>query len=245
MLSRYLLGKTSGAYFREFFTTSGNWICPAKVTQVSILIMSSGLKGAKATSFDYKGPGAGGKGGFYYYAKDYIVVPGQSYPVTVGGVCSSTSVRNTSDFNRLVANNNLSAFTSYNTAGGNNGSSGQWNNAGVDGVKADALKITPIIKDREGECIDMEFALVDTICYGGSSGNWFLGQYGSSPQSQNGGEGYNISILDLSFNTNGGYGCGGKGGEAYQYRLQNGNMNNELREGQNGGQGLVTLLYYK
>lgn len=249
MMSRYLLGRSTGdAYYREFFTASGNWVCPPGVTKVSVLIMSSGLKGTKALGYDYiNGPGPGGAGGFYYHIKDYIVVPGQSYPVSVGAVCTSTTVRNTSDFNNLVANNNLSIFTSYNTTGGTGGSGGQYNNAGVTGIRANALFISPMIKSSDGECIskNLFYATVDTICYGGAAGNWSNGQWGSGTTFYNGGNGITHSIIDLSVNSNAGYGCGGKGGESYQWRYQSGEWTRELRDGQNGGQGLVTLLYSK
>lgn len=86
---------------------------------------------------------------------------------------------------------------------------------------------------------------MDHICYGGSPGDWTCIVYGSSTQRYKGGNGFSISILDLNFNTNSGYGCGGKGGESYQRQYQSGSWAKELREGANGGQGLVVLLYYK
>lgn len=251
MVSRYLLGRSAGnAYYREFFTVSGNWVCPPGVAKVSVLIMSSGLKGATATGYEFingNGPGAGGAGGFYYHIKEYTVVPGQSYSVIVGAACTSTTVRNTSDFNNLVTSNNMSVFTSYNTTGGTSGKGGQENNAGVSGIKANALFISPIIKNNSGELIStkLEYATVDTICYGGAGGNRSYGMWGSGTSVSNGGNGITHSIIDLSVNSNAGYGCGGKGGESYQWRYEYGSWARELREGQNGGQGLVTLFYLK
>lgn len=249
MVRNFMMRKgVSSAYYREFFTSSGNWVCPPGVAKVSVLIISSGLKGTTATSYELKGTGAGGQGGFYHYLDDYPVIPGQVYPIVVGGTCKSVSVRNPSDFNGLVARNDLSVFESYNIVGGTGGKGGNQNNAGVTGINSSALRISPIVKNTDGEQVSlaMKLPLVDNICYGGATGDWYRG--GSSyrpPDKYTGGDGFNISILDLNFNTNSGYGCGGKGGEVYQWKYPSGDWDKELREGANGGQGLVVLLYYK
>lgn len=249
MVRNFMMRKgVSSAYYREFFTSSGNWVCPPGVTKVSVLIISSGLKGATATSYASSGTGAGGKGGFYYYLEDYSVVPGQVYPIVVGEACKSLSVRNPSDFNGLVARNDLSVFESYNTTGGVGGKGGNENNAGVTGINTTVLRISTIIKNTEGEQVPFtkKLPLVDNICYGGAAGDWYQGGSGYVPPIRYaGGNGFNISILDLDVNTNSGYGCGGKGGEVYQWKYPSGDIKKELREGTNGGQGLVVLLYYK
>ena len=248
MVRNFMMRKGAySAYYREFFTSSGNWVCPPGVAKVNVLIISSGLKGATATSENANGGGAGGRGGFYYYLEDYPVIPGQAYPIVVGDACSSTSARNPSDFNGLVAGNDLSVFNSYNTTGGDGGKGGFQDNVGVGSVNSSSLRIAPIIRNTDGEQISLnkKVPLVDHICYGGSPGDWTRIVYGSSTQRYKGGNGFSISILDLNFNTNSGYGCGGKGGESYQRQYQSGSWAKELREGANGGQGLVVLLYYK
>lgn len=248
MVRNFLLGRSlSSAYYREFFTSSGNWVCPPGVTKVSALIISSGLKGAPATAYSISGTGAGGRGGFYYYLKDYSVIPGQIYPVVVGTICNSTVNRNVSDFGGLVMANNMSVFASYNISGGANGGSGQTNNTGIGTIASNSLLIQPVIKKPTGEDIEIniELSLVNEICAGGAAGDYYYGQYGSSTQIISGGNGFICNILDLQFNSNGGYGCGGKGGRVYQRVLQSGDLTRKLEEGQNGGQGLVVLLYYK
>lgn len=103
MVRNFMMRKgVSSAYYREFFTSSGNWVCPPGVAKVSVLIISSGLKGTTATSYELKGTGAGGQGGFYHYLDDYPVIPGQVYPIVVGGTCKSVSVRESFGFNGLV-----------------------------------------------------------------------------------------------------------------------------------------------
>lgn len=66
---------------------AGNWICPPGVTSVSGVLIGGG----GYSNSDYPGPnGYGGGGGSLIYFNNVAVIPGTSYPYTVGN--SNTSI---------------------------------------------------------------------------------------------------------------------------------------------------------
>lgn len=63
----------------QIFTSSGTWVCPEGVTSVCFVIIAPGVNG------QYSGSSVqGGAGGGLRYRNNMVVVPGQSYPITIG-----------------------------------------------------------------------------------------------------------------------------------------------------------------
>ncbi len=66
----------------DTFTSSGTWVAPAGVTSVTADVWAAGGGGNKGSSGGNTGDGAGG--GAFSEKVNITVVPGNSYPVTVG-----------------------------------------------------------------------------------------------------------------------------------------------------------------
>lgn len=64
----------------QIFTSSGTWVCPEGVTSVCFVIIAPGVNGQYSGSY-----AEGGAGGGLRYRNNMTVVPGQSYPITIGG----------------------------------------------------------------------------------------------------------------------------------------------------------------
>jgi hypothetical protein len=121
------------------FTVVGNstWTAPQDVTSVEVLVVAGGGSGEGDVG------GGGGAGGVVYNT-NYSVVPGTTYPVTVGagGVPSATYGANTgrnggdSQFGTLIAIGGGSGGygTSSANSGGSGGGGGQYNGVGTYGA---------------------------------------------------------------------------------------------------------------
>lgn len=98
------------------YTSSGNWVCPADVTEVDAWLVGGGGGGGINR-------GGGGGGGYCYYAKKIPVVPGTTYPIVIGaGGARQTNGGTTSAFNFIAEGGNA--------GGDSNGSGGDGGNGG-------------------------------------------------------------------------------------------------------------------
>ena len=78
--------------FQEIFISSGNWVCPAGVTNIWIIATGGGGGGGAgagggggSTAAGARGGGAGGTGGSSQIIPVLLsVIPGTSYPITIG-----------------------------------------------------------------------------------------------------------------------------------------------------------------
>ena len=66
------------------FTSSGSWVVPADVTEISVLVVGGGGGGGHDDAVSAHGAGGGGGGGVCYTGK-LAVTPGDTWTVTVGG----------------------------------------------------------------------------------------------------------------------------------------------------------------
>ena len=102
----------------QTYTTSGSWVCPAGVTQVTVQCWGAGGGGGGRTSTGR----AGGGGGGAYACSTFTVIPGTSYPFVVGTGGGNNAAGTASSFNtNWVLASGGSGGTLNSTAGGNGG----------------------------------------------------------------------------------------------------------------------------
>ena len=108
-------------YSYTTYTSSGTWIAPANVYQVSVQVRGGGAAGSPdGASASY--PGGGGGGGAFAEGLNVVVTPGSSYNLTIGAQVSSGD-GNLSRFEYLsgsyvTANGGTSSTTRTGGAGG-------------------------------------------------------------------------------------------------------------------------------
>jgi len=74
----------------QLITSSGSWVCPTGVTQVTVEVWAGGGAGGKGGSSNKNGGGGGGGGG-YSRKENLSVTPGNSYPCTIGAGGTATA----------------------------------------------------------------------------------------------------------------------------------------------------------
>lgn len=106
--------------FREIFTASGTWTCPAGVTKVHAVVVGGGGGGAA----QYSTSGAGGDGGWGGVGWGVIdVVPGTEYTVTVGaGGAAAGSTGYNSGYGVAGGSSSFGTITATGGSGGSYGS---------------------------------------------------------------------------------------------------------------------------
>lgn len=117
-------------YYVHTFTSSGTFVPPSGVSQVEYLVIGGGGGGGGySASQSVGGGGGGGAGGFLTNVggSPFIVVPNQSYTVTVG------AGGNPGSLNIPGGNGGISAFSTVQAEGGGGGAS-QGNNNGESGA---------------------------------------------------------------------------------------------------------------
>ena len=101
----------------EIITQTTSWTCPDGVTSVHVRVFGAGAGGRAPSSGNATG-GNGGGGGHMSTAM-LTVVPGTTYPVTIGAGGDSNSAGGASSFGTL-----LSAYGAYDNDGGTGGGGG-------------------------------------------------------------------------------------------------------------------------
>lgn len=77
----------------EEFTSSRNWIVPAGCKSVDAFVVGGGENGGEANAYI---SGKGGNGGECKTYTDISVIPGETIPITVGGIRATSYFKNTS-----------------------------------------------------------------------------------------------------------------------------------------------------
>lgn len=198
----------------EIITQTTSWTCPDGVTSVHVRVFGAGAGGRAPSSVGGIGGGNGGGGGHMSTAM-LTVVPGTTYPVTIGAGGDSNRAGGASSFGTL-----LSAYGAYDYDGGTGGGGGG----------ADSTDYSHGISGGDGD-------------YGGGGGAG--GGYGSSgtPGSPGtGGNGNNGANGNGTHGGNGGDGMAGgggtgKGGTANQAGGGGGGYGGEGGTGNRGGGG--------
>lgn len=214
-------------------TSSGNWVVPAGVYKVSVILVSGGFGGGNG----YSGGGGGGGGAITIFC-DFPVQPGQSIPYVVGAGGAGGVATNTAYYGDRGGN---STFSSLSTATGNYGNpKSSTSGAGTSvslrsvilGMQYEQIFNSDNILYKLGFFDDQGIILAS----GGTGGNssnptgWAAGSanagaggtYGS-----NGGPGGN-GVANS--------GCGGGGGG-----MMNGGTSGK---GGNGGSGFILVSYF-
>lgn len=232
----------SGTLTREPFLTDSSWIAPAGVEAVQYLIVGGGGGGGAA----YDNAGAGGGGGGLVLAGYLPVVPGSTYSATIGaggagGVGSSGTPRETNGSDG--APSIFSTVTALGGLGGNRsrsapGGSGVGGATGVD---------SPATAPGGGNGGGGGFG------GGGGGGDGGAGGNKSGSTGGVGGAGTSSSISGASVT----YGVGGTGGNAGSNNNGSasaanigkggdgaGSASSNQQTAQDGGSGVVRILYY-
>ena len=224
--SQPVYAANNGAFINGslIFNASGNFLVPANVSSIDLLVVGGGGGGAGDGAYTYACGGGGGAGGLIY-KYNYTVTPGTNFSIIVGaggaggatgsnyGVNgSATSFRNTTYGYNVTAMGGGGG--GYGAVNGRDGGSG-----GGSGVRT-SNNATDFGDGIVGQGNNGAFGYQDgsasNNAAGGGGGNGSPGVRGTSQDGGDGGSGSDYSaIFGTGFNTSGVFAGGGGGGCYY------------------------------